>query len=313
MTSLSALDALILHNRGAFYEGQVFQQLKHALFTVRSFEFALADGAIHCGNEPYQSSSFAERLFLETLQLRDPSSTQWLPFDVKSTIEINAGRQFYLTTVAQLRHVAFYIGLCAADASYLALIPNFNQVSEEGIACENAEQREIAANRSVRLRLDARSYTLDPSLAPYLMPRSLLLEAVNRVRNHARGGPPYINPWNGVCFSQWRPSLRTAHLLIPTELSDGYSSFKATMEIFRVIRATQRYRHLRVELVDLQPRLADFKIILRAAGGTDLRQCLVQHKLDLTIRESEASLYRVPIARGQSDNAHSWYFSTTDR
>jgi len=46
--ALSILTPLSIRNSGARLEGDVFSILKQSPFVVRSFEFALADGAIDC-------------------------------------------------------------------------------------------------------------------------------------------------------------------------------------------------------------------------------------------------------------------------
>lgn len=59
---LEALNKLILTNRGALYEGDIFSVLKYSLYVVRLFKFTLADRALNCISEFYFDISFVDRL-----------------------------------------------------------------------------------------------------------------------------------------------------------------------------------------------------------------------------------------------------------
>lgn len=61
-----------------------------------------------------------------------------------------------------------------------------------------------------------------------------------------------------------------------------------------------------VDVVGLQPSLADFKLLLEG------RQMFVQHKLDMKIRSAGSALNRVCIARNDGADRR-WFFSTFDR
>lgn len=125
---LSAAGKRILQCRGASYEGDAFSILKRSPYTVRSFEFGLADGAVDCNRSYEINTPFADRFW-------DVHERRWLPdevselvlFEVKSTAGSAACDQVYITSFCQRRHVAFYIGINAADPTYVELIPNYYQ------------------------------------------------------------------------------------------------------------------------------------------------------------------------------------------
>lgn len=58
---LKVLDTLIC-NRSTLLKGDVFSVLRHSLFIVRSFEFALVNGVVDCTESYYIGASFADRL-----------------------------------------------------------------------------------------------------------------------------------------------------------------------------------------------------------------------------------------------------------
>ena len=319
---LEALDTLILNNRGALYEGDIFSILKQSPFVVRSFEFALADGALNCAGEVTPEVSFADRFWDVDQSLRqNPMSTKLLLFDVKSKVSQHAGDQTYITTIGQRRRVAFYIGICAADPSFVDLIPNFHQEAPSASAVSNEEDdREVAVNTSRVSRLPPSAYKLDPCNAPYRIPLPLLLEAVRRVRCCALDKGPYINPWTLVPFPQWKPwTTRSNQSLRPSESSEHFTAYQATMEIYRLVNKVQVVHYpLELDFVGVQPRLADFKLVTSVRQSTEFkaphrrRQIFVQHKLDGRDRARSTPLANVAIARGQGKKRR-WYFSDMDR
>lgn len=180
----AAMDRLRILSRGAVFEGDVFSVLRHCPFIVRAFEFALADGAINCTCGYSPTMTYAERVW-ELSQTQLLNESQLLLFDVKSNIGQNAEKQIYFTNSRQRRDVAFYIGVCAADPSFVELIPNLHQ---ETLAYTNApfseseENRKFAINIAKVQVLPARTYGLNRWGEPYRMPLRLLPEAIKRVR-----------------------------------------------------------------------------------------------------------------------------------
>jgi hypothetical protein len=353
VSSLDALDKLIFNNRGALYEGDIFSILKRSASVVRSFEFARADGAIDCSAEFPPETNFADRFWAMDQRLRvDPTSTKLLLFDVKSKVSQYAGDQIYSTTVGQRRHVAFYIGICAADPSFIELFPNYHQerpatltppqtisiqepsptlpttlarpISPPSLSTTRAKAsttatapliqldgRHIAVNSSRISKLPPSTYILDPCNSPYRMPIGYLSEAIQRVRRCARGEGVYVNPWTWVPFPHWKPATtRSNQFLMPAETSEHFTAYKATMEIYRIVKM----QGMKLDFVGLQPRLADFKLITQFSHphARHPRQVFVQHKLDARDRASSTPLTNVAIARGQSGDCR-WYFSDIDR
>jgi len=120
---LQALDRLIINNRGAVYEADVFSVLFHNPYVVRSFEFAMVDGTLDC-TMGYGDMSYAERFFkVEDRAMRDSTQCELLHFDVKSTVSPQAGSQSFIHAANQSRYAAFFIGVCATDSSFVELTP----------------------------------------------------------------------------------------------------------------------------------------------------------------------------------------------
>ena len=276
---LSAIEPL-LSNRGALYEGDVFSVLYKSPFVVRSFEFAIADGAIDCTSSFPPGTSFADRFWDIDQRLRvEPTMTRskLLLFDVKSKISRYAGEQIYNSTTNQRHQVAFYIGICAADPSFIELIPNFYQ--NPFSTSSPQDDREVAVNASRISRLPPSTYKLDPCNAPYRMPLTLLPKAIEAVRRCAQGKSQYINPWTLVSFPAWKPlTTESSQPLKPSEDSEHFTAYKAVMEIYRLVRveSTQGLVPMSLDFVGLQPRLADFKLVTTFAGY----QSFIQHKID---------------------------------
>lgn len=324
-----SLEAPILNNRGARYEGDIFSVLWQSPYILRSWEFALADGAIDCNQHFELGTSFVDRLW-KTKSHFQSGASKLLLFDVKSKVSREAGDQIYNTSARQQNAVAFYIGICAADTSFVELIPNIYQNNGDGTEGPS-ENRELAVNISRASRLHASAYRLDPCNSPYRMPLALLLEAIHRVRRCVQGKGPYVNPWTLVEFPDWIPSTTSStESLTPAEDTQHFTAYKAAMEIGRLIRIQSNPAAMELDLVGLQPRLADFKLITipqtsesqtshryqsrsqRRLEGRDLRQSFIQHKLDGKDRSRYSPLSKVAVARGEGKDRR-WYFSAFDR
>ena len=243
-----------------------------------------------------------------------------LLFDVKSTNCQLAGDQYYITTIRQRREVAFYIGICVVDPSFVELIPNLYQGRPGSTARSQPDGDEVAVNTSRVSHLPPSAYVLDPCNAPYRMPLALLPRAIERVRYCVQRGQPYVNPWTQVSFPQWRPTTTSASdALKPSEESQHFTAYRAAMEVYRIMNKVSLRSPLLLDFVGLQPRLADFKFIPAwVQGPKDLEspgpqhQRFVQHKLDGRDRTSSTSLAKVAISRAQGGNRW-WYFQAHDR
>lgn len=326
---LQPLEALniILRSRGARYEGDVFSVLWQSPYILRSWEFALVDGAIDCNEEFKLGTSFVDRLAQVKSRFL-PESRKLVRFDIKSKISQEAGDQIYNTSTHQQSAVAFYIGLCAADTSFVELIPNFHQHKEGTPALgydpeEVLENRQGAVNDSRVSKLHASAYKLDPCNSPYRMPFTDICEAIHRVRRTAQGKGIYINPHTLVEFSDWKPSTTSfIESLISAEHIQHFTAYKAAMEIYRIIKI-QPELVMGLDFVGLQPRLVDFKLITSQTPllskslaqhrleGLNLRQSFIQHKLDGKDRSRFSRLSKVAIARGAGKDRR-WYFSALD-
>lgn len=328
--SLEVLETPILNNRGARYEGDIFSTLQHSSYALRSWEFALADGAIYCNGSFDWGASFADRF--SAIEQAE-GEAKLILFDVKSKISQEAGDQIYATTTRQEHNVAFYIGICAADTSFVELIPNIYQQAsstpfesdlEDSPAPKN---RQLGVNPSRESKLQPASYKLDPEMSPYRMPLLLLAEAIRRVRRCAQAMVPYVNPWTLVSFPNWKPfTTHSTDLLIPAQDSQHFTAYKAALDICRMIKIQRGPVAIDFDFIGLQPRLADFKFITalpqnpfshlnirqQRLDGRPLRQDFIQHKLDGKDRARSSRLSKVAIARGEGKERR-WYFSTFDR
>ena len=268
MVSLQAFESTIPRYQGAYYEGDVFSVLAHSCFILRSFEFATADGANDCNGRFDGRQGYADRFWATYQALREmPGSKKLLLFDVKAKMSQYAGDQVYLTTLHQRNEVAFYIGICAANPSFVELVPNVYQ-GLTGPSVSAELDREVAVNVSRISKLAPSKYKLDPCGSPYRMPLHLLAEAVRRVRGCVNGGGHYINPWTHVPFPTWR--TRTAagmQPMTPVEQSGDFTSFLAVMEIYRATLIASHLVPMQMDLIGLQPRLAHFKFVLNKSVG----------------------------------------------
>ncbi|THX26721.1 hypothetical protein D6D10_09645 [Aureobasidium pullulans] len=114
-------------NHGARFEGDLFSALRHSPYVVRSFEFALVDGAVALDNTFDANSNYADRFWRIDQQQRNPdlrTENEMLYFDGKSSSSAVAEGQVFLTTIKQRRLVAFYVCICANDPRFVELIPN---------------------------------------------------------------------------------------------------------------------------------------------------------------------------------------------
>ncbi|KAG8532802.1 uncharacterized protein KY384_002680 [Bacidia gigantensis] len=354
MPSKNDLDRLIIQNHGSLYEGDVFSLLRSSSHVIRSFEFALADGALSCADTFHPDTSFADRFWRTDQACLAGQKLVLILFDIKARTSQMAGFQQYLTRSRQQKYVAFYIGVCTADTRFVELVPNLQQSSEiaddirsdpnlfgkatgeddwstEGDS-DDASDSDIArsgpplsVNTSRRSKLRPSAYWLDPSNSPYRMPVSLLHEAVNRVLHTCLTGDEYVNPWTMVAFPHWKPAtVDKTDMLKPIESSDHFSAYEAVMEIYRAIESSSSELPLKVDFMGLQPRVADFKIVVKQSSNAPAssspeiyldgysRQYFVQHKLDARDRPLNAPLERVAIARGIEEECR-WYFANFDR
>lgn len=310
---LETLDDVILKNRGAVHEGDIFSTLSESPFIVRAFEFAPADGAIDCTREMDPSTSFASRFWDTDQNERDPRavSSELVLFDVKGKISEVASLQRHLTTHFQQSLVAFYLCVCVADPAMVDLFPNYAQGMPPPTGL-NKRDNVTGVNTSREAYQTPWAYRLDPSSAPYRMPLSLLPEAIRRIRRCAKGLGDYVNPWTLVPFPGWRPATHTIKYLKPAEHTQHFSAHKAAMEIFRLVK-THKPSAIELDFVGLQPRLADFKLILRNPDDQTVRQVFVQHKLDVRSRAYHTPLTRVNIGRLDAKGEASYYFNDHER
>jgi len=129
-TILASLDKLLARNLGSQFEADVFAALFHRADVIRSIEFANIDGALDTSIPVVDSTSrpksFADRFWdLEQRVNADPKRDQLLlPFDVKSRLSQRAEDQIYITSLLQRQHVAFYVGICAANPDFVEVIHN---------------------------------------------------------------------------------------------------------------------------------------------------------------------------------------------
>ena len=321
-TPLSPLAQRLALSRGALYEGDLFAILRRSPFVLRSFEFSLADGAVDCSREYDASLSYVRRLWDAVSRgEHEQTASELIPFDVKSTVGSQAGDQQYITTAAQKRRVAFYIGIVAADPTFVDVIPNYSQDAEalhEDMIPE-AEKRDIAVNASRVCRLSRRAYGgIDQCMSPYRMPIALLPEATSRIRRCALEGIEYVNPWTRVRFVGWRPkTTRSTAWLQPAAHTGHASAFVAVLDIMRMTMVDEAPVTIEPDLIGMAPRLGDFKLILtlpseEAGHAATSEQFIIQHKLDDPLHARNALLHRVTIARNDGPKRH-FYFTATDR
>jgi hypothetical protein len=325
-TMLWAVGPWATRNYAAVCEGDVFSILFGLSFIVRSFEFAPIDGAV-CLDDPAgygPQSTYAQRL-LSTRHhmLKYPRSRRFVQFDVKSTTGLEAGAQTSLTSVRQHHKTAFWIIMCASDPGFVSLVPNTPAVHRL-----REEDHHFALNSTRHLAVRGVAYGyLDPEHAAHRMPIGLLATAVERIRecaiasaNAAGDRKDYVNPWTGLAYSGWQPAItESTDDLWPHEGTEHYGACLGVLALWRELRlARGEGEDVQFDMVGLQPRLADLKIIFKQ------RQWLIQCKTDP--RERRPGHFRgVPIARnpgnGYADRggggeplcSTQHYFSSHDR
>ncbi|KAK3075567.1 hypothetical protein LTR53_001005 [Teratosphaeriaceae sp. CCFEE 6253] len=302
----SALAQMVSVHRGGLFEGDIFSVLRASPYVIRSFEGALADGAVDCTRSHLQTddSMYAHR-FWKVQSLEPPQWPKLLLFDAKSTISNTAGHQTYVTSKQQRAHVAFYLGISAANTGFVELVPNYYQQPEaldlELQPEDMPSDESYAANFTRVARLPTSAYDgLDPCGAPHRLPIALLSEAIQGVRRHAQGHEVYRNPWSGVAHPDWKPvCTRDPRWLRP---KDETASFTAYERILEVQQATLREGSMLFDFVGIAPFLADFKWIRSG------RQYFVQHKVDGRSRALGTRLDKVFIRRDKS-----YFFRDTER
>lgn len=311
---LKAVEPLIHRSFGARAEGDVAAVLKQSPYMIRSFEFGLADMAIDCTAEYSPTQSWADRLWNVDQRQYDPSKASEIGLiDIKSSL-IAAAEIFANET--QRQRVAVFICVCTGDPAYVDVLPNFHQSAaamkeDDGVQRwedqEKGEQRLLSITRAKVSRLPQSAYGLvNPSHSPYRMPLSLLLEAIARIRAHMRGEAVYVNPHTGVGFEQWKPlTCRHTEWLKPSRISQR-SACEAVFKIYQALRWRGSEKDMLVDFVGLQPRLADFKIILRG------KQWMVQHKFESQPLNPRSPLDKIKIARGDPPK-RSYYFNAHNR
>ncbi|KAJ5062906.1 hypothetical protein J3E74DRAFT_266404, partial [Bipolaris maydis] len=157
---LEAINAFIKNRRGTFFEAELFA----ALFScpvIRSFEFALADGALLAtrGAQPLRGS-YTERFWRLNEEVRAARGSQehWarilVLFDVKSSISGFAEDQIYITSTKQQARIGIYIATCAANPNFVEIIPN--RFSNSSLATQ--PNRKVAVNASRKSILPPSAY-----------------------------------------------------------------------------------------------------------------------------------------------------------
>ncbi|TIA32243.1 hypothetical protein D6C78_08363 [Aureobasidium pullulans] len=317
---LEKVEPLIYHNRSAVVEGDIFSVLAHSPYVIRSFEFGLADGALICNRSYDPDSSYADRFWEFDQASRDPNNAnEILLFDAKGAVF----DQKHLSNVAQGKHIAFYIGLCTADPSFVELIPNYLQNPDEQpiVALKKDQRRYLSINTDRDSKMAHRTQGLNQTNAPFRMPKSMLKEAVRRVRDCAKGRGTYINLWTLVAFPDWNPQTTiTSRFLKPLESTANFTAYEATMEIYRNIQSQRHVSGMLFDFVGLQPRVADFKFVVLSQAGPsaiipyrDSRQVFVQHKLHTKLLSKENRFDNVNVVARRQAKHRQYYFSATNR
>ncbi|KAK5722362.1 hypothetical protein LTR15_005592 [Elasticomyces elasticus] len=316
----------LLNNRSALYEGDVFGYLLASPYAARSWEFALADGGLAVDMRFEPGTGYAER-FRHVhregfFRAGADKPHRIVLFDIKGKRRADLGRKAVHTSSAgQRRHVAFFIGMCAADDSFVELIPNYEQeqtdvgqvdesTGDEAYDSEEEDGHNFLFNSRVSRLLPAAT-SVDPESSPYRMPLRLLVEAVRLVRQCALTGQEYINPWTKVRFANWRPqTTSSADFLKPLPHTQHHTACTAALQIMQGI-VDRSDVPLSFDLVGLQPRIADFKLLLHEAGGsTHPVQRFVQHKVDSNLhRAAGGKLTSLAVSRKAKGR---WLFYFTD-
>ncbi|KAJ5028130.1 hypothetical protein PSV08DRAFT_190909 [Bipolaris maydis] len=288
---------------------------------IRSFEFALADGALLAtrGAQPLRGS-YTERFWRLNEEVRAARGSQehWarilVLFDVKSSISGFAEDQIYITSTKQQARIGIYIATCAANPNFVEIIPN--RFSNSSLATQ--PNRKVAVNASRKSILPPSAYGfLSPCNSCYRMPLSCLPQALENIQRCARDETDYINPWTGVRFTGWRPHVEHGNeFLAPTENSQHFSSYQGVLEVWRgcLVARIRDAIDLDFELVNLQPQLADFKFLTSGLyKRTQRRQLFVQYKIDGLYRSPASPLTKVAIGRNQRGSQIRYYFTDYER
>ncbi|KAG9568552.1 hypothetical protein KCU71_g2701, partial [Aureobasidium melanogenum] len=272
----------------------------------------------NCTATQVRSKCYAERFWeFDQSSRKLHSSHEVLLFDVKGALTT---LQEHCTSAAQSKHVAFYICLNTADASYVDVIPNYLQdPDDEPVVSLEGQTRHLSVNKDRASKLSLRAQGLNQTNAPFRMPISMLGEAVARVRDCALGQSIYTNPWTQVAFPKWKPqTTKSNRYFRPLESTANFTAYKAAMEIYRCLQAHQYDTGMRFDFVGLQPRLADFKLLLHAQDSSSttiprLRQVFVQHKLHTTLLSSHNKFDRVTVVARRNAKNPGWYFTAINR
>lgn len=349
---LEPVGGILFRNSGSIHEGDVFSILASSPFVVRSGEFALMDGALDCTSRHESDSSYASRYWEVNDRAADPSEAGDLAgFEVKSCAFGEAGKQIYITTIAQRRRAAFYIAKLATDPNWVELIPNYQQDAESldpESANLEAETAEHIINFTRKSFMPPRTYgAVDPSGSAYRMPLSVLPEAVRRARLCCSvPGYTYVNPWTDVPFTLWRPVAgRAIEWFRPRENSGIFTAHDAVMKILQDFNyggggdeAAATANTFEVDFVGVQPCLGDFKIIVRGSLPRMLKgrispkdvlpttarhgldpptepavQYVIQHKIEGRTRSRSSKLTKVRVSRatGKAEKRKLRYFFNT--
>ncbi|KAJ4352266.1 uncharacterized protein N0V89_007613 [Didymosphaeria variabile] len=283
-TALWAMWPWASKNYAAVCEGDVFSVLFGLRHVVRNFEFAPVDGAV-CLEEPGfpPQATYAQRLLsIRHRMLKDPHACRFVQFDVKSTTGLEAGSQTSLTAVRQHRKTAFWIIVCASDPSFVSLIPNIPTMRRR-----REGEHLFAVNSTRRLAVSGIAYGyLDPEHAAHRMPLGLLQTAVERVRACAIASASgdrqdYVNPWTGVAYRGWVPAItESTDDMWPREDTEHSGASLGILALWRELRlASGDGEDVQFDMVGLQPRLADMKVVFKQ------RQWLIQCKSDTQDRQ----------------------------
>lgn len=318
ITILARVQPLLV-NRGALFEADIFTLLLGCPHIIRAFEFALTDGAVCCSVSPLPSGTYSERFWELNEQVQQdphlPTRTLLL-FDVKSASSPDASKQVYHTTLRQRDQVSFYITICAANPDFVEVHPN---LAGECPDRTDDGDRAVAVAISRKSPLPPATYgSLSPCNSPYRMPACLLPQAIQNLRQCALGLGPYMNPWTHVEFEGWRPRIVSSNMsLIPAEHTQLFSGYIGTMRIWRAIRVAKAITGLPLDFdfINLQPRLADFKLLVPPLSQQPqlLRQVFVQYKIDSRDRSIHTPLTRVAIGRNSGRAGIRWYFTNVDQ
>jgi hypothetical protein len=318
---LEALSAFISRRRGTFNEAELFHAVRDCGFVFRSFEFARVDGAVLATNGAAPvAGNYTERFWdlNELVRMTRGSiehrARKLVLFDVKSCTSERAEHQIYITTIWQQEQTGFYLATCPVDPNFVEIFPN-RFAKHHATALDG---RKVAVNESRKAMVPPSAYGfLSPCNSGYRMPLSLLPQAIENIRRCAQGDGDYINPWTGVQFTGWKPhTVCDNESLAPTEDSQHYTSFKGLLELWRGFRVAQSRDNLDIELefVNLQPQLADFKLLLpEPHNPTRRRQVFIQYKIDGLYRSPANTLTKVAIARNQRKGRINYYFTEFER